>query len=262
MVGKRGGMVGKRSGMVGITDGLNMVGNGSNIGGFTDVGGGDSLTGGDRDEVLDIGTGYLGDDVAVLNLDGDNLDGGVIHAMLGGDITASVLHGGSDRVTNSRSDDGGNGVVGNLGVGVSTMVSGISSMRISVLSISLGISFTLVHSMMGISGMVSFNWSVAKMINGRLAQRHVLNLFGVNGDDVADVLGGGDTVLGDQDIVDGGAHGSGGVVVGDRGDVAITVAEAVAKTVGILGVSVSAGGSLGYSHQEGEGENLSVHDCT
>jgi len=84
-------MMGNGGSMVGITG---MVGNGDN--GLADVGGGDSLAGGDGDEVLDIGTGDLGDDVAVLNLDGDNLDGGVVHAVLGGDSTASVLHGGRE----------------------------------------------------------------------------------------------------------------------------------------------------------------------
>jgi len=172
-------------------------------------------------------------------------------------------------VTDSRGNNGGDGVVGNLSVSVSTMVSGVSSMSVSVLSVSLGISFALVHAMMGVSGVMSLDGSVAKMVGGLLAERDILNLFGVYDDDVADVLGGGDAVLSDEDIIDGGTHGSGGVVVGHGGNmvghgggVAISVAEA--KTVGIsrVSVGVGAGGSVGRSQQEGEGENLSVHDCT
>ena len=68
--------------------------------------------------------GDLGDVVAVLNLDGDLNDPGVVHAVLGSDLAASVGHGLGDRVGNSMShgqrssdvvghSDGGNGVVGN-----------------------------------------------------------------------------------------------------------------------------------------------------
>merc|ERR1719211_537929 len=125
VVHKRGIMVGSQWGVV--HSGGNMVDNGGNISGLADVGGGDSLTSGDGDEVLDIGTGDLGDDVAVLNLDGDNLDGGVIHAVLGGDITASVHNGGSHRVSDSGSDDGGgNGVVSISSSSVESISFGIS----------------------------------------------------------------------------------------------------------------------------------------
>merc|ERR1711970_1350057 len=81
------------------------------------VGGGrgdNSLAGGLGQLVLDIGTGDLGDSVAVLNLDRDLDDLGVVDAVLGGDLTASVLHGLGDGVGNSvgngqRSGNGGDG---------------------------------------------------------------------------------------------------------------------------------------------------------
>merc|ERR1719211_986024 len=186
------------------------VHNGGNSHGFADVGGGDSLTGGDGDEVLNIGTGDLGDDVAVLNLDGDNLDGGVIHAVLGGDITASVHNGGG---------------------GVVTISSSVSISTSSIESISFGISlgFTSVD-MVGDGG----NRGVTQMVGGLLAEGHILNLFSVDGDHVADVLGGGNTVLRDEDLVDGVAVGGGGSVVGHGGNSGVGVSEAM----GIGGVSL------------------------
>jgi hypothetical protein len=217
---------------------------GNVVSGLADVGGGDGLTGGDRDEVLDIGTGDLGDDVAVLNLNGDNLDNGVVHAVLGGDITASVLHGGSDGVSDSGSDDGGNGVVsvgtgdgGNGTVSVSTGVS-VSGVSSSVESISIGFSLSIGLTSVDMVG----NGGVTQVVGGLLAKRHVLDLFGVDGDGVADVLGGGDTVLGDQDVVLCDAVGSGsGVVSSHRG----VVGKTISKTMEGLGVSVRAGGGAG-----------------
>merc|ERR1719427_428515 len=127
-------------------------GNGGNISSL-DVGGGDGLAGGDGDAVLNIGTVDLGDDVAVLNLDGDDLDGGVIHAVLGGDGTAGVLHGSLNGVSDGGGDDGGN-MGGNRGgvsgVGVSSGVSESTVKTISVVSIGIsvsgGFSFTLVYT--------------------------------------------------------------------------------------------------------------------
>ena len=72
-------------------------GRGNGVGGG---GGDDGVTGGLGQLVLDIGTGDLGDGVAVLNLDGDLDDLGVVNAVLGGDLTASVLHSLGDGVGN------------------------------------------------------------------------------------------------------------------------------------------------------------------
>ena len=86
-------------------------GRGNGVGGG---GGDDGLAGGLGQLVLDVGTGDLGDGVAVLNLDGDLDDLGVVNAVLGGDLTAGVLHGLGDGVGDSvgnrqRGGDGGDG---------------------------------------------------------------------------------------------------------------------------------------------------------
>jgi len=247
------------SGVVGHGNG-GSVDNGGNSHGFADVGGGDSLTGGDGDEVLDIGTGDLGDDVAVLNLDGDNLDGGVIHAVLGGDITASVHNGGGHRVSDSGSDDGdgGNGVVSigsNGGNGVVTISSSVSISTSSVESISFGISlgFTSVD-MVGDGG----NRGVTQMVGGLLAEGHILNLFSVDGDHVADVLGGGNAVLRDEDLVDGVAVGGGGSVVGHGGNSGVGVSEAMG--VGGVSLGVRVGGAGGKSQKARDGNELVHYD--
>ena len=53
-----------------------------------------SLALGGGDGVLHGGAVHLGDGVAVLHLHGDELDLGVVDAVLGDDLTASVLDGG------------------------------------------------------------------------------------------------------------------------------------------------------------------------
>ena len=103
----------------------------------------------------------LGDVVAVLNLDGDLNDPGVVHAVLGSDLAASVGHGLGDRVGNSVShrqrssdvvghSDGGNGVVGNSKGSNGVGKTGVGNTGMSedtgvgeVLGISLGISLPL-----------------------------------------------------------------------------------------------------------------------
>jgi hypothetical protein len=239
------------------------VDNGGNSHGFADVGGGDSFTGGDGDEVLNIGTGDLGDDVAVLNLNGDNLDGGVIHAVLGGDITASVLHSGGDGVSDGGGDDGGGGNV-SVGEGSDGVVSGVSvvggdSVSVSVLSIGISVGLALVQAV-SVMGNGVGNRGVAEMISGLLAEGHILNLLGFDSHHVADVLGGGDTVLGGENLVGGDALGCRVGVVGRGGDMTVAVSQAVAVSGVSLGVGV--GGGISRGQQEGEGKNLSVHDCT
>merc|ERR1712128_299076 len=92
------------------------------------------LTDGLGDLVVDILTGHLGHNVAGLNLNWDCLDNGVINAVLGGTLTASVLDGSLNSVSNSVGSNWGN------------MVSSISS-KSKVLSISFGISLTLTNAM-------------------------------------------------------------------------------------------------------------------
>merc|ERR1712088_971862 len=102
-------------------------------------GGDDGLTGGLGQLVLDIGTGDLGDGVAVLNLDGDLDDLGVVNAVLSGDLTASVLHGLGDGVGNSVGNGQRSGDGGDRGSSVSKRVSVGEVLSISV-SLSIGLS--------------------------------------------------------------------------------------------------------------------------
>ena len=63
-------------------------------GSVRDVGGLNGLTLVGGDLVNDILAVDLGDGVAVLHLHGDGLHLGVVNTVLGGDLTAGVLHGG------------------------------------------------------------------------------------------------------------------------------------------------------------------------
>lgn len=238
-----------------------MVGIGKTI----SVGGLNGLTGGLGQTVLNISASDLGDGVAVLNLDGDNLDLGVVNAMLGGDLTASVLHSGDSRVGNSVGNRGnvGNGSsMGNSGVsdgGSSKMAIGESSiMRISL---SISLSFSLVK------GMVSMS-SVTQNINDILADLLVFNLLGLDGLGGAHVLGGGGTGLGDQDLVlnlaVGGSHGDGS---GDgssskrgsgKGGVAVAEAKVGTSQEGGVSLSISRGCAVGDSSQHKDSKKL-VH---
>ncbi len=109
------------------------VGNGVGVGGLN------GLTGGLGQRVLNISASNLGDGVAVLNLNRDNLDLGVVNTVLGGDLTASVLHGGDSRVGNGVSN--GSNMGNGSGNGVSDGSGGITG--ISVVSISVGLGLGL-----------------------------------------------------------------------------------------------------------------------
>jgi len=243
-----------------VVAGISSVGSDGGVGNdrggissFADVGGGDGFTGGDGDEVLNIGTVDLGDDVAVLNLNGDNLDGGVVNAVLGGDGAAGVLHGSLNRVSDGGGDDGGGSNVSN-GSGVSSGVGESTGKTVSVVSISIslsgGIGFTLGNNVSGIS-----EGSVTENVGGLLAERDILDLFGVDGDGVADVLSAGHAVLGGQDLVHGVAVGGGAGVVGDGGDGADSVA------VGGISLGISVGSSSGTGQEEGQDKNLHGRNC-
>merc|ERR1711892_1640235 len=93
------------------------------------------FTGSLGDLVVDIGTGDLGHGVAVLNLNGDKFDLGVVNTVLGGNFTASMLDSGSDRVSNSVGSNWGNSKRSSKGMG--------SIWMSKVLSISLGFSISL-----------------------------------------------------------------------------------------------------------------------
>jgi len=241
-------------------------GGGNGVGGG---GGDDGLTGGLGKLVLDIGTGDLGDGVAVLNLDGDLDDLGVVNAVLGGDLTASVLHGLGDGVGNSV----GNGQRSNgmshsnggsdrgSGVGCVVAVGEVLGISIGV-SLSLGISLPLAVVGNGVS-----NGSVTEGVNDLSAHLLVLDLLGGDGLGGADLLGSRGADLGDQDHVLGDTGGSRGSVVSDgshkgsgngvsqRGG---NVVSGIAKELSVSLSFGSRGGASEGSHA-GKGENLRVH---
>merc|ERR1712080_546572 len=109
-------------------------------GGVLGGGGHHGLAGGLGKYVLHILTGDLGDSVTVLNLDRNLLDLGVVHTVLGGDLTASMLHCGSHGVGHSMSYRSGDCD------GSSRSNSSIASMGVrssEVLGVSLSISLSL-----------------------------------------------------------------------------------------------------------------------
>jgi len=169
---------------------IGSMGNGGSICGVGHVGGLNLLAGGLGDLVVDIATGDLGHGVAVLNLDGDELDLGVVNTVLGGNLTASVLDGGSDRVSNSVGSNRGNSNGGGK-----RSSNSVGSIRMSKeLRISLSISLTLSN---GVVSNSSRNNSglVTDGVNNLLADLLVFNLFGLNSLGVADVLSGRDAGL-------------------------------------------------------------------
>jgi len=167
------------------------VSNGGSIGGVGDVGGLDGLTGGLGDLVVDIATGDLGHGVAVLNLNGDNLDLRVVNTVLSGDLTASVLDGGGDGVSNSVSSNWGNSNRGSS----KRSSNSVGSIRVSKeLRISLGISLTLSNGVVSNSSRDN-SGLVTDGVNNLLADLLVFNLFGLDSLGVADVLGSRDAGL-------------------------------------------------------------------
>jgi len=152
------------------------------------------LTGGLRDLVLHIGTGDLSDGVAVLDLNGDFLDLGVIHTVLSGDLTASVFHSGGHGVGNSMGSDGGN-------MGSSKRGSGIrKTSEVLGISISLSLSFTLNNGMVATS-YDSSSRCITDGVNNLLADLLILNLLSLHCLCGAYILGGGCAMAGLQDFI-------------------------------------------------------------
>ena len=206
--------------------------------------GGDGLALGGGDLVVHGLTGDLGHGVAVLDLDGDGLDDGVVNAVLSDDGPAGVLDGGLDRVS-----DGGNGG-GHMGKGGSG-VSGISS--IQVLGISLSLGLPLGDDVVVSGGGNGDGGLVTEHVLDLLADLHVLNLLGVDGDGVADVLGSGGAHLGGQDLDNslavGGGDGS------HRGSGQGSGDSTISQVLGIS-LSLSGGLSAGEGEQSRNGNNL------
>jgi len=169
------------------------VSNGGSIGGVGDVGGLNGLTGGLGDLVVDIATGDLGHGVAVLNLNWDNLDLGVINTVLSGNLTASVLDSGGDGVSNSVSSNRGNSNWGSSERSSDSVGSIWVSKELRI-SLGLGISLTLSNGVVSNSSRDN-SGLVTDGVNDLLADLLVFNLFGLDSLGVADVLGGRDAGL-------------------------------------------------------------------
>jgi len=253
---------------VSVADRGDVVGDGerSSVGSMRGGGGDDGLTGGLGQLVLNIGTGDLGDGVAVLDLDGDLDDLGVVNAVLGGDLTASVLHGLGDGVGNSvgngqrsgsNGDGGSDGVSQRSSDGVVGEDTGVGEVLGISLSIGLGLPLA---DVVGSDG--SSNGSVTESVDDLSADLLVLDLLGGDGLGGADLLGSGGADLGDQDhilgdTVRGRGNSDGGNGVSQRGG---NVVASVAEELGVsLSISVSSRGSASKGGHTGKGENLSVH---
>jgi len=190
------------------------------------------LTGSLGDLVLNVRAGHLGDGVAVLNLDRDKLDLGVVDTVLGGDGSASMLHCGCHRVGNCGCD-WGNGV-GKWGSSI-----GKSS---KVLSISLSLSFTLVDTM--------GKGTITDVVNDLLADLLVFYLLSFDSLFGADILSSGCANLSDQDFLL--SHAVGSMIGCNNGS--------TIRSTQKLGVSFSLGlgGSIGEGKKARNCENLHI----
>jgi len=202
------------------------------IGSVRDVGSLHWLAGGLRDLVLDWGAGDLGDGVAVLHLDRDQLDLGVVNAVLGGDLTASVLHSSLDRVGYS---------VGNWS---NSWVSSVSSEKLRI-SFGIGISITLAIVIGSMSNRSCR--CVTKGINNLLADLLVFNLFSVDNLGVAHVLGGRYAGLCDEDL-------HSGDTVSSRYYSSSMVRSSSQELRVSLGICFSSGGCASHGKETREGK--------
>jgi len=176
-------------------------------------GGHHGLTGGHGELVLHILTGDLGDGVTVFYIDRNLLDLRVVHTVLSGDLTASMLHSSSDGVGHSMMDRGDMLCYSNV---TSTCMSNTVSIlrcqvkRISLsLSISISISLSLPLAMM-------IRSSITQSVHNLLAHLLILNLLGIHSLSAANFLRVSSTGLSDQDDIFLCTVGSRSSVVGDR----------------------------------------------
>ena len=141
------------------------------------------------DLVLYWGAGDLGDGVAVLHLHRHQLDLGVVHAVLGGDLTTGVLDSCLDRVGYSvgywcNSWDMMNymcwGMVGNnRSCDMLNKVNRGRERSVSNISTIVGICFSICLSLSLVKSVVSMR-SIADGVHHLLAQLLVLDLLGVH----------------------------------------------------------------------------------
>merc|ERR1719180_679376 len=207
--------------------------------------------------------------MAVLNLDGDLDDLGVVNAVLSGDLTASVLHSLGDGVGNSvgngqRSNgvSDSNGSSDSVGKGKSSVGKGKTGVgEVLSISISLSLGLSLPLAVVGNNG--SSNGSVTESVNDLSADLLVFDLLGGDGLGGADLLGGGGADLGDQDHVLGDTGRGRGSVVGNgshRGSNGVSqrggnMVAGIAKELSVSLSFSSRGGASEGSHA-GKGEDL------
>jgi len=200
------------------------------------MGGLNGLTSGLGDRVLHWGTGHLGDDVAVLNLDRDKLDLGGIRTVLSGDGTASVLHIGGHGVGNSMGSDGGN-----MGSSIRKTTEVLS------IGISLSVSFTLTNGMVASS---YYSRLVTDGVNNLLADLLILDLLSLHCLCGAYILGGGCAMAGLQDFIF-------CYTVGSWNSCSIGGSERGSQVLGVsLGISLRLGGGTSEGQEARNGKYL------
>jgi len=180
------------------------------VGSVRDVGSLNWLAGGLGDLVLDWRAGDLCDGVAVLHLDRDQLDLGVVNAVLGGDLTASMLHSCLDRVGYSVSNWGNSwdrvnnrcwDMVGNnRSCYVMYNVNRSRERSMSNISTIVGICFSICLSLPFVKSVVSLR-SITDSVHHLLAQLLVLDLLGVHSLLAANILSCGGAGLCCQDHI-------------------------------------------------------------
>ncbi len=154
---------------------------GQGIGG--NMGGLNRLADGLGDGVVNRGAGDLGDNVAVLDLNRDNLHLGVVHTVLGGDLTAGMLDCGNSRVGNSVSNRGHKGSMSSIS---------------QPLGISIGLSLSLPLDNVGSR---EHSRGITEDINNILADLLVLDLLSGHSLCGAHILSRRNTALGGEDLV-------------------------------------------------------------
>jgi len=187
------------------------------------------LTGGHGELVLHILTGDLGDSVTVLNLDRNLLDLGVVHTVLGGDLTASMLHCGSHGVGHSvsygshRSRSHRGDMVSYRGSSIASVVVNSKGSKRStvgeVLRISLSFSVSLSDGL-SLSLAMMIGSSITQSVHNLLAHLLILNLLGSYNLSAANFLRVRGASLSDQDDILSDTVRSGSSV-GDRGSMAV-----------------------------------------
>merc|ERR1719309_921160 len=168
-------------------------------------GGHHGLTGGHGELVLHILTGDFGDGVTVFYIDRNLLDLRVVHTVLSGDLTASMLHSSSDGVSHSMMDRGDMLCYSN--VASTCMSDTVSILGCEVQRIRLSLSLPLA---------MMIRSSITQSVHNLLAHLLILNLLGIHSLSAANFLRVSSTGLSDQDDIFRCTVGSRSSVVGDR----------------------------------------------